>query len=113
MEYQKAVAKWGSDIQRAYAYKATNRKLQGSAADMMKKALLACEESGVFAVTGYPSLTVHDELDFSMCPGTEEAFEHIAYIMETCLPLSIPVKVSSELGPDWGHCDEITLPFKR
>lgn len=93
-------------IQRAFTHKALNRKLQGSAADLMKKAMLLCWEQGVFDVTGVPRLTVHDELDFSDTgePGTEEAFAHMQHLMETAIPLRIPVRADAEVGPDWGHC---------
>lgn len=94
------------NIERAFTHKALNRKLQGSAADLMKKAMVQCYEEGVFDVTGVPRLTVHDELDFSD-PGTaqtEEAFKYMQHVMETAIPLRIPVKADMEIGPDWGHC---------
>lgn len=107
LPYDLAVAKWGQGIERAYTHKALNRKLQGSAADLMKMAMLLCYEQGVFDVTGVPRLTVHDELDFSDtgAPGTEEAFGYMQHVMESAIPLRIPVKAEMEVGPDWGHCE--------
>jgi DNA polymerase I-like protein with 3'-5' exonuclease and polymerase domains len=95
-----------SRLQRAYTHKALNRRLQGSAADIMKKAMLQCWEDGVFDETGVPRLTVHDELDFSDPGGKDRAFEEMKRIMETALPLRIPVKADAEIGPDWGHVKE-------
>ena len=111
LSYDKAQKKWGADIVRAYTYKALNRKLQGSAADLIKMALLHCWESGIFERCGYPALTVHDELDFSMAPGTEKEFQEVVRMMENSIKLRIPVKVSIEIGKDWGHCVEIPDMF--
>lgn len=105
--YEKAIRFYGSNIQRAYTHKALNRRLQGSAADLMKVAMLKCYEDGVFDVTGVPRLTVHDELDFSDPGGKDEAFLEMKHIMETALPLKIPVKADGEIGPNWGHVKDI------
>jgi DNA polymerase-1 len=107
LPYTAALNKYGNNIERAHTHKALNRKLQGSAADLMKKAMLRCWEEGVFDVTGVPRLTVHDELDFSDtgAPGTEEAFAYMQHVMETAIPLRIPVRADMEIGPDWGHCE--------
>lgn len=105
VSYDKAILLW-RDIQRAHSHKALNRKLQGSAADLMKKAMWLCWKDGVFDATGIPRLTVHDELDFSDPGGKEEAFEEMRYRMENALPLSIPVKADGEKGMDWGHCKD-------
>lgn len=103
LPYNQALRTYGRNIQRAYTYKGLNRLLQGSAAELMKVAMLRCWEDGVFDVTGVPRLTVHDELDFSDPGGRDEAFEEVKHIMETAIPLKIPVKVTAEVGPDWGH----------
>jgi DNA polymerase-1 len=103
LNYQQAILKFGGDIRRAFTHKALNRRLQGSAADLMKKAMLVCYESGIFEATGVPRLTVHDELDFSDPGGRDEAFEAMKHVMETAIPLKIPVRADGECGPDWGH----------
>lgn len=106
LPYELAIQKWAS-IQRAGTHKALNRRLQGSAADMIKKAMLQCWEEGVFDErygTGVPRLTVHDELDFSDPGGREEAFRYMRHVLETAIPLRIPVRADEEMGPDWGHC---------
>lgn len=97
-----AILKYGR-IERAYTHKALNRRLQGSAADLMKKAMWECDKSGVFDYTGVPRLTVHDELDFSDPGGKDDGFEYIHRTMETCMPLRIPVRAEMEIGPDWGN----------
>lgn len=107
LPYEKALRSYGGKIQRAYTHKALNRRLQGSAADLMKVAMLKCYEDGVFDITGVPRLTVHDELDFSDPGGKDEAFREMKRIMETALPLNVPVKADGEIGPDWGHVKDL------
>lgn len=104
--YDDALLNYGN-IERAFTYKALNRLLQGSAADLMKKAMVDCYESGVFDYTGVPRLTVHDELDFSNPGDCPEAFREVKHIMETCLDLKVPVKADYEIGPDWGHTSKV------
>ena len=57
--------------------------------------------------TGIPRLTVHDELDFSDPGGKDGAFREMKHIMETALPLRIPVRADGDIGPDWGHVEPI------
>jgi DNA polymerase I-like protein with 3'-5' exonuclease and polymerase domains len=104
--YEKAILKWGN-IRRAYTHKALNRRLQGSAADLMKMAMYRCWKDGIFERTGVPRLTVHDELDFSDPGGRADAFTEMRHIMETAIPLAIPVRADADAGPDWGHCTAI------
>jgi len=102
LPYEWALREYGQ-IKRAGTHKALNRRLQGSAADLLKKAMWRCWKEGIFDETGVPRLTVHDELDFSDPGGKDEAFKEMKYIMETAIPLKIPVKVDYEKGDDWGH----------
>lgn len=106
LPYEKAILKWGN-IRRAYTHKALNRRLQGSAADMMKMAMLMCWKAGIFDATGIPRLTVHDELDFSDPGGRDEAFREMKRILESAIPLRIPVRADCDIGPDWGHVKEL------
>jgi DNA polymerase I-like protein with 3'-5' exonuclease and polymerase domains len=100
-----ALTRYGPDIVRAYTHKALNRLLQGSAADMMKVAMVKIHESGVPSVLGCPLLTVHDELDHSAPTSAagREAVAEVKHIMETCLPLKVPVIADEESGPNWGQ----------
>lgn len=92
-------------VKRAGTYKALNALIQGSAADLMKKAMVDCDESGVYDILGAPLLTVHDELDNSV-PNTKigrEAFEEQERIMAKTIPFKVPVLVDSDLGENWGE----------
>lgn len=86
------------------AYKGFNKLIQGSAADMMKKAMVMLDECGLLDV--FPLLlTVHDEIDFNI-PKTVEAasrLPEILDIMEHTFPISVPIRVDPEVGRDWGH----------
>ena len=89
------------------AYVMFNRLIQGSAADLMKKAMSDAYKAGVFNVL-YPHLTVHDELDVSK-PKTkegDEAAKELKHIMETCVKLRVPIIASCECGPSWGELEE-------
>jgi DNA polymerase I-like protein with 3'-5' exonuclease and polymerase domains len=86
------------------SYKGFNKLIQGSAADMTKKALVVLDERGLFDY--FPLyLTVHDEIDFGI-PKKREALLRLAEmqdVMEHTFLLSVPIRVDPEAGPDWGH----------
>jgi len=91
---------------RAFTHKALNARIQGSAADIMKKAMVDIYESGVCDVLGVPQLTVHDELCGSL-PRTkvgEEAFEEMKHLMENTVRLSVPLTVDAKVGANWKEC---------
>lgn len=102
LDYGAALARYGQ-IKRAMTHKALNRRLQGGAADLMKMAMWRCYRDGIFAATGVPRLTVHDELDFSDPGGCEDAFREMQHVLETAVPLLVPVKADFDAGPNWGH----------
>lgn len=103
LPYHQALHRYGSNIRRAHLHKALNRRLQGSAADMLKVACARLWHEGVFNYIGVPRLTVHDELDFSDPGNVDDGFEYMQHVLETCIPLRVPIKADGEVGPDWGH----------
>ena len=80
-------------IKRAYTYKSLNRLIQGSAADMTKKAMVDLYKEGIT-----PHIQVHDELDISVDNNADKIKE----IMESAVELEVPNKVDYESGPNWG-----------
>jgi DNA polymerase I-like protein with 3'-5' exonuclease and polymerase domains len=92
---------------RAFTYAALNACIQGSAADIMKLAMVNIWESGVCDVIGAPHLTVHDELDGSYYDDKtgREALRELKHLMETCVDLLVPLKVDADTGPNWGSCE--------
>ena len=87
---------WKNPTRRAFTYKALNRLIQGSAADMTKKAMVALYKEGII-----PHIQVHDELDISVINDLEAA--KIKDIMENAVDLEVPNKVDYESGPNWGE----------
>ena len=79
----------------AFTYKALNRLIQGSAADMTKKAMVDLYEQGII-----PHIQIHDELCFSI--KNEEQADNIKSIMEDAIKLKVPNKVDYQSGPNWG-----------
>lgn len=109
LPYERALQQYGPMINRAGLFRAINYKLQGSAADCMKKAMWDGYRSGVFDVTGVPRLTVHDELVFSVPERTravEEAFREFVNIAETCLPYSVPIRFEADYGSCWAEAKD-------
>jgi len=107
MPFDKAIREYGNSIQRAQLHKALNRLLQGSAADLLKKAMLVCYEEGIFNGDQIPLLTVHDELDFSAHNSNDLVWGQVRSVMEEVIQLKIPVRTEVELGPNWGKLHKI------
>lgn len=80
--------------ERDWAYKMPNRIIQGGGADVMKKALVGCQE----LLNGTQSrifLTVHDEIDFYIHAGEFSLIPKIKKIMEEAYPhRHLPLTVS-------------------
>jgi DNA polymerase I-like protein with 3'-5' exonuclease and polymerase domains len=93
LTHDAALAEHGPGIKRAYTYKALNRLIQGSAADMTKKAMIELHKEGIT-----PHIQVHDELDISVSDNADKIKE----IMESAVELEVPNKVDYESGPNWG-----------
>ncbi len=86
---------------------AVNTPVQGTAADIVKKAMLAVSEA--LEESGSPAkllLQVHDELIFE-CPDDQKTIDAtIALIkdkMENAVKLNVPLRVSIEHGKNWGE----------
>ena len=101
----KAMEEYGGQLKRAYTYKAMNRLIQGSAADMTKQAMLDLHAEGIIAHT-----QVHDELNISV-ENIQEC-EKIMEIMRDCVKLKVPNKVDGEIGKSWGHVVDYREYFK-
>lgn len=109
LPYQEAIAEWGiGKVKRAFTHKALNRRLQGGAADVMKKAMVDAYEFGLFNddACGIPLLTVHDELDFDD-QGDPEApyWKELTRVLENCVKLRVPLRVDQSVGGTWGTAD--------
>jgi DNA polymerase-1 len=94
---------------RAFTHKALNARTQGSAADIMKAAMVAVWKSGVCEVLGPPQLTVHDELDGSVPKSRigREAVREMKRVMENVVELLVPLKVDADVGKNWGSVERL------
>ena len=90
-----AKAEWPDAVlRRAYTRLAMNSLIQGSAADWIKRAMLALWRAGIV-----PMLQVHDEIDTSIAVPEESA--RIAEIVREAVTLRCPVVVNSGTGANW------------
>jgi DNA polymerase-1 len=80
---------------------AVNTTIQGSAADLIKVAMIQCER----ILEGYQTkliLQIHDELLFKVPKNELETVEPLLKkAMETALPLSVPLKADASYALDW------------
>jgi len=95
LPHEDALREHGPGIRRAYTYKALNKLIQGSAADMTKKAMLELYKEGII-----PHIQIHDELDLSI--KDDKQANKIIEIMENAVTLEVPNKVDYEHGDTWG-----------
>lgn len=81
-----------------YAHLGPNYTVQGSAAEIMKMAIIATRGLS-------PILTVHDELIFelSRAEDLETATDTIQTLMEQVCELSVPIKVEVGAGASWAE----------
>jgi len=79
----------------AFTYKALNRLIQGSAADMTKKAMVDLYEQGIL-----PQIQIHDELCLSIKNDNDALV--VKQTMENAIPLEVKNKVNYKKGKNWG-----------
>ena len=98
LPYKEALNEHGptTRLKRAYTYKALNRLIQASAADMTKKAMVDIHKLGIT-----PLIQIHDEVAVSV--SSKEQVNSIVHAMENAVQLGVPSKVDVEIGPSWGE----------
>jgi DNA polymerase-1 len=94
---------------------AINMPVQGSAADIMKLAMIRLQkyihEQGL---ASQMILTVHDELVFEVTPGEkDQLIEVVPDLMARAYPLKVPVQVDLKLGPNWQDMERVRLVAAR
>lgn len=90
---RKKYDRWGAER------KAVNYLIQGSAAEIMKMAMIELRKKGFL-----PLLTVHDELLFEADgQGDYLEEERIKQIMESVVTLDVPLVAEVGIGGNWGN----------
>ena len=92
------------NVQQAGRRIALNAPIQGSAADLMKKAMIDIwRDLKERRLKTKIILQVHDELVFEVPTGEKKAVEEIVRDrMENVFPMRVPLKVHLGWGPNWG-----------
>jgi DNA polymerase-1 len=93
--------------ERRYAERqAMNAPIQGTAADMLKLAMIRTYRH-MNGASARMLLNVHDELVFEIDPSSEPLINTLRTEMEDALPLSVPVEVDAKIGADWNDMTEV------
>src|SRR5712691_1624515 len=94
---------------------AINMPVQGSAADIMKLAMIRLENyMHEQRLASQMILTVHDELVFEVTPGERERLiEDVPDLMARAYPLKVPLQVDLKLGPNWQDMERVRLVAAR
>ena len=95
---QEAKDKYGDNLKRSFTYKALNKLIQGSAADMTKLAMRDLWKEGLV-----PHIQIHDELDYSIF--NKEQAEIVIDRMVNCVEMRVPLVVDYESGSNWGEAE--------
>jgi len=85
---------------------AVNTPLQGTAADLIKMAMIQIDKAiAERQLKGKMILQIHDELIFEVPDEEIRAFEGLVKEkMENVLKLNIPIEVHLAVGKNWGEC---------
>ncbi len=101
--YLRDIRSANATVRKAAERTAINTPIQGTAADMIKLAMIrihrALAEAGIAARM---LLQVHDELVFEVKTGDEPALQPlVAACMKEALALPVPIQVDFGTGPNW------------
>ncbi len=85
---------------------AVNTPLQGTAADLIKIAMIAIDrEISQRKLEGFMILQIHDELIFEVPQSEAPVFQKfVKEKMEGVLSLNVPIEASVAVGKNWGEC---------
>lgn len=89
---------------------AINTPIQGTAADMIKKAMIETSKflSGINHQDVRMLLQVHDELLFEVKENkVQEVAKQVKNIMEGVMKLKVPIVAEAKAGDDWGEMEKL------
>jgi DNA polymerase-1 len=88
---------------------AINTPIQGSSADIIKKAMIEIAHDVLprWAAVRM-TLQIHDELLFEVPPDrVAAAARDIQEVMEVTYPLKVPLRTDAKAGPNWADCEPL------
>lgn len=90
---------------------ATNMPVQGTAADIMKLAMIKIAHSDLFTKYGTAMLLqVHDELVFEVPEEyVDEVAREVKKMMETVYEFKAPLLAEAKVGDNWGEMEKLEL----
>jgi len=88
---------------------AVNTVIQGSAADMIKLAMISiAKRLGESELPARMLLQIHDELVFEVAPNAMESLANLVREeMTQVMPLKVPLKVDVKVGRSWAECEPL------
>ena len=91
---------------------AVNMPIQGTAADVIKLAMIALhKEMHQHQLRTLMVAQVHDELIFEVALGEMQRItELVGSIMPAAMPLLVPLEVEMKQGPNWGEMEKVAVP---
>ncbi len=101
--YMRNIAVANQAVRSADERAAINAPIQGTAADMMKLAMINIHgEMERQKLQSIMMMQVHDELVFDVVPGEAEAMmELVKRLMSNAMPMVVPIEVEAGIGPTW------------
>ncbi|MFN6301495.1 MAG: DNA polymerase I [Planctomycetota bacterium] len=88
---------------------AINTVIQGTAADMIKMAMIAVDRRlQETKLQANMLLQIHDELVFEVAPQQVDAVaQMVRDEMSTVMPLKVPIQVDVKVGDNWAECEPV------
>lgn len=98
------------NLRQAAERAAVNMPVQGTAADLLKMAMVEIAKSEWLRTNSKMLLQVHDELVFEVEEDKViSAAQEIKKMMENIYKLAVPLKVDLEVGDNWGELKKLTI----
>ena len=101
--YMRNIAAANQAVRSADERAAINAPIQGTAADMMKLAMINVHrEMEARKMKSIMMMQVHDELVFDVVPEEAEAMQELVpRLMSNAMPMVVPIEVEAGIGPTW------------
>jgi DNA polymerase-1 len=100
------IASRNQNLRSAAERVAINSPIQGTAADLIKIAMIAVDKRlAAMGVRAQMIMQVHDELIFDLPPSEVEAVTRVvSEEMENAMTLAVPLRVDVKVGRNWEEC---------